>query len=402
MKINKDVFRYVSKETNRNLKLLAAKGRGDLKAGDKLTAIYVLSRDKDQEVSDTAKKTFISLNFDMLMHALDGKLDPLIIEKIVSMYPKNLKVLLKVVENPYTSDQVLQDLATTAQEPVIEALAENFVRIQQKPFLFDAMKKNPHTPKQVLDRLGEFMGIGEKEEEEKEEEKKADANEDVKEVDAAGEAAKDEDPEQKEQAPVSIFAAQVEASKDAGKDESSSLGDDETEGHDLSQEELDKEVEKAEVPDELKKEEEEEEEEEEEKPKNLTQLVKTLNVAGKIKLALEGNKEVREMLIKSTNKLVFLAVLKNPKITEEEILKLTVTKGTSEEILRHISRNREWMQNYQIKQTLITNPKTPAGIAIKLLNQIQDKDVEKIAKSRGIPSAVSSAAKKILASRKKK
>ncbi len=65
MKINKDVFRYVSKETNRNLKLLAAKGRGDLKAGDKLTAIYVLSRDKDQEVSDTAKKTFISLNFDM-------------------------------------------------------------------------------------------------------------------------------------------------------------------------------------------------------------------------------------------------------------------------------------------------------------------------------------------------
>lgn len=131
-----------------------------------------------------------------------------------------------------------------------------------------------------------------------------------------------------------------------------------------------------------------------EEAQNIYQIVSKLSVSQKVKLALSGNKSARELLVKESNKLVCSGVLKNPRITEDEILKLAVTKGTTEDILRHISKGREWLKNYSIRSALVTNPKTPTAISTKVMETLNDADVLKLSKSKNIPSALSTAARR--------
>ncbi|MBI5587401.1 MAG: hypothetical protein HY889_03435 [Deltaproteobacteria bacterium] len=135
---------------------------------------------------------------------------------------------------------------------------------------------------------------------------------------------------------------------------------------------------------------------------NMYQAVKNMSMGQKIKLALSGSKSAREFLVKDSNKMVSLAVLKNPRITEDEVLKVANTKGTPEDLLRHIARNKEWVKSYSVKIGMISNPKTPLPISMKLLDSLYEKDLQKICKSKNIPSVLASAARRKLDSKGKK
>jgi len=127
-----------------------------------------------------------------------------------------------------------------------------------------------------------------------------------------------------------------------------------------------------------------------------------MNTGEKLKLALSGNKAARDLLIKDSNKVVSMAVLKNPKITEEEVQRLALTKGTNDEMLRHISRNKEWVKSYGIRVGMLTNPKTPLTISLKLLDSVYEKDLHSVAKSKNVPNALASAARRKLEAKGKR
>lgn len=135
--------------------------------------------------------------------------------------------------------------------------------------------------------------------------------------------------------------------------------------------------------------------------RSLSGKISKLSVAEKIKLALMGNKEVRSILIKDSNKLVSTAVLKNPRITDGEIVKITQDKNVNEEIIRLICHNNNWTQNYAVKYNLVLHPKTPLPMALKFLPSLSVKDLASVAKSKNIPSALATNARKLLASRSK-
>ena len=67
-----------------------------------------------------------------------------------------------------------------------------------------------------------------------------------------------------------------------------------------------------------------------------------------------------------------------------------------DEILRLISRNKDWTKSYKIKQALVSNPKTPQSIAVKFVNYLQDKDLKGLMKSREVSSVISTQARRIL------
>ncbi len=135
--------------------------------------------------------------------------------------------------------------------------------------------------------------------------------------------------------------------------------------------------------------------------RSLSGKISKMSVAEKIKLALMGNKEVRSILIKDSNKLVSTAVLKNPRITDGEIVKITQDKNVNEEIIRLICHNNNWTQNYAIKYNLVMHPKTPLPMALKFLSSLSLKDLANVAKSRNVPAALATSARKIIVSRSK-
>ena len=134
---------------------------------------------------------------------------------------------------------------------------------------------------------------------------------------------------------------------------------------------------------------------------NIAQRIMQMNVGQKVKTAMKGDKEARTILIKDTNRDVYMAVLKNPGLKENEIEMLTKNTGTNVEILRAIANNREWVANRNILYGLVMNPKTPVSLSIRFLSRLGRKDLEFIAKSRSLPVALRNNAKRMISSKGK-
>jgi hypothetical protein len=130
-------------------------------------------------------------------------------------------------------------------------------------------------------------------------------------------------------------------------------------------------------------------------------MAQTMGVGEKIKIALTGDKEWRSILVKDPNKLVCGSVIKNPRITEAEVLTLVKTGVQSDEIMRLICANKEWVKNYQIRKALVSNHKTPLPNALRYMASLVEKDLATLAKSKNVSSVISGQARRVLLQKQK-
>jgi hypothetical protein len=126
-----------------------------------------------------------------------------------------------------------------------------------------------------------------------------------------------------------------------------------------------------------------------------------MGVGEKIKMALTGDKEWRSLLIKDSNKLVNGAVVKNPRITEPEILAISKSVIQNDEIIRVICHNKEWIKNMEIRKALVLNHKTPLPVALRFMAYLSEKDLGSIAKSKNVSSVLANNARRMLLNKKK-
>jgi hypothetical protein len=125
----------------------------------------------------------------------------------------------------------------------------------------------------------------------------------------------------------------------------------------------------------------------------------SMSVPEKIKLALRGNGDARAILIHDRNRLIRRLVLENPRFSESEVVALCRNRNADEELLRMVTERREWMQNYQVRLALITNPKTPVVVAIRQVPTLVERDLRQLARSKNVPDAVAVQARRLLLSR---
>ena len=142
--------------------------------------------------------------------------------------------------------------------------------------------------------------------------------------------------------------------------------------------------------------------EEEELNPSKYQMSLAMGVSEKIKVAMTGDKEWRNILIREANKLVSTAVLKNPRISEAEVLAVAKNRSTSEELIRIITLNREWLKNYEIKKALAMHPRTPLPKALRYMSILTEKDVKMLAKSRNVSQVIVNNARRMMVAKEKK
>jgi len=129
---------------------------------------------------------------------------------------------------------------------------------------------------------------------------------------------------------------------------------------------------------------------------NIYNKINKMNMAEKIKLALKGNKTARMLLIRDPNKQVSLNVLKNPKITEQEIEFILKNKATGEHIIREVARTNTFVKDYNILREIVFHPKTPLNISMTFMNRLFVTDLEKLSKSRDVPANLKNQAIRLL------
>jgi len=128
----------------------------------------------------------------------------------------------------------------------------------------------------------------------------------------------------------------------------------------------------------------------------LTQRVMKLRTNQKILLATKGGKEERTMLIRESNRLIQVAVIRNGRITEGEVAYIAQMRAVQDEVLRVISMNREWMKKYTIVKNLVLNPRTPLPLAINQLRRINEFDLKLMVKDRNVAEALRREAKRLV------
>lgn len=324
MKVRQGLLKFISTDTPETVKLAITGGEPTeppLEPEDEVTVLFVLSHDRSQSVSEAAKRRLEELPTYVILAALDKKLDPLVIKAVVNLRKDDEAILMMAVFNESIDDETLRRLASEGPEEVIAVIAEDHTLLLRKPFLMDALKKNPLTSQAIIRDLDLLAS-----------------------------------------SPAEAAAVKAEASS-AGAPKENELKIDE---------------------------------------QNIYKSVKEMSMGQKIKLALSGNKSAREFLVKDANKIIALAVLKNPRITEDEVQRVISSKGTPEDLLRQIARNKEWVKSYSIKLGMVVNPKTPLAISVKFLDSIYEKDLQKLSKSKNVPSVIAAAARRKIEAKIKK
>ncbi len=132
----------------------------------------------------------------------------------------------------------------------------------------------------------------------------------------------------------------------------------------------------------------------------LHPLVTKMNLPQKVRLAMLGNQEARSQLIHDPNKVIPLAVLRNPKISETEIISYAQLRTLPEDVFMAISKHKTWIKNYIVKLTLISNPKAPLSLSIKLLDHLHDRDLQNLSRSKNVSSVLARSAARLLFKRR--
>jgi hypothetical protein len=126
------------------------------------------------------------------------------------------------------------------------------------------------------------------------------------------------------------------------------------------------------------------------------QRIAGMTVAQRVVTAMKGTREERAILIRDSNKIVNVAVLSSPKLTETEVESIAKMTSVSDEVLRIIGRTRAWMKNYTVTAGLAKNAKTPIALSMNLLARLTEKDLKVLSGDRNVPDVVRTSAKRRL------
>lgn len=127
-----------------------------------------------------------------------------------------------------------------------------------------------------------------------------------------------------------------------------------------------------------------------------------MSVSEKVQLAFKGDRMVRMFLVRERNKLICNAVMRNPRMSENEVEAIAGMRNVEDEVLRTIGNRRDWMQKYTIMTNLIRNPKTPVGVVLPLINRLTLRDLKGLKDDKGVSAVVREMAKKFYIAKSQK
>jgi hypothetical protein len=109
-----------------------------------------------------------------------------------------------------------------------------------------------------------------------------------------------------------------------------------------------------------------------------------LTVGQRVQLAMKGSRDERFILIRDGARVVALAVLESPKLTENEVEVFASMRNLHEVVLRTIAMKRRFMKVYTVVKALVNNPRTPLDVALPLLGHLLVNDLKALSGNKNI------------------
>jgi hypothetical protein len=106
-----------------------------------------------------------------------------------------------------------------------------------------------------------------------------------------------------------------------------------------------------------------------------------LSQTEKILLAVKADRAERAVLIQDNDPRVLLSVLRNPRLTVDEVVRIAKSSFLNYQIADVIMKTGQWMANADVRLGLVHNPKTPEAFSLRILPTLPDSEVRAIARA---------------------
>lgn len=352
--------KFANPNTPKEMKIMVAKGVMPIPPKVLMAIQYCFVADKDKDVSEAASSSLMGYPSNIVVSMIDDKTHPKLLDFFAFKKSSDELLLESILFRRQLSDNAICFLAKQVPLRFAEMLAQNQERLLETPALFYSLKENPHLSTSVIERMESFLrmhGVFDNESEDLNigEENLAFSHGYQTELDKFS-ASLIEEPEKTDE------TAQTSSVKE--------------EQHEI----LPQNTEKT----------------EEAKSSDLWSTISRLSISKKIKLAYFGNSAARSILVRDPNKMVSTCVVKNPRLTESELVAIAKNKNVCDDVLREIARNKQFYKIYSVKVALANNPKCPTVISVPLISHLMIHDVKSLSGNRNVPGIVSKTAKESL------
>jgi hypothetical protein len=112
----------------------------------------------------------------------------------------------------------------------------------------------------------------------------------------------------------------------------------------------------------------------------LWEQLRGMPLPRKILLAPKADRVTRALLIQESDPQLLFALLKNPRLSIDEVVRLAKSSFLSFQGAELILKTSAWAANLDVRLALVHNPKLPVPFALRLLATLPDREVRAIAK----------------------
>ncbi|MEL6343938.1 MAG: hypothetical protein AAFV53_12465 [Myxococcota bacterium] len=385
-----------------------ASGKVPLMPEEMLGVCYVLFGDEEPRIAAAARKTMLRFPMERLLNVIDRHTHPKVLEFLAEFREDtDNRLFEQIYRQPDMNDRTARLIARRADGQLCESIANNQTRLLMTPAVLVELHANPNCPDVVFVRAESFLRVQNSLPEMPTARPRTPAAP-LADAPLPGERSKKVgvvkglDLDAEIEAALSGSASPAlsgQAAQGPGLEmfDLDAYDDDLDEGADVIDDPLgvfrfdfrdgSEDFEAFLISDS-----DSEDDEEDIGNTRIEQKIREMTTGRRIKLAYKGNKAARAILLRDTNKLVAVAVVKSGRMTEGEISDAAANRNLAEEVIREIARTKEFTRRYQVKLALVNNAKTPVGISMTMLPWLNKRDLRNLSRSRGVPNALSTAA----------
>jgi len=346
--------KVLSAEAPGPLRQMAARGiLPGAQPAELLTVVAILSTSEERELASIAEQALAKLPQPLLESAFGTQLAEAVLAVLAERFTKNHWVVERLLRQPAIPEEALAVLAATADERQGELIATNEELMLRHPVVIEKLYLNKHVRMSTAERLLELAVRNGLELSIAAYREMAAAIKNELVCEPTGERTADDE----------LFIETKSLAEQIEIDEAEDTHEVDEEGEEKLRSRF--------VP--------------------LHTKIAQMTVSQRIRCATLGNSAERLLLIRDNNRLVASAAAKSPQFKENEAICVTASRSISDEVLRIIAMNREFVRSYQIKYNLVTNPRTPFTFVARLIPHLREGDLKNLAKSKGVSGTVAQA-----------
>jgi hypothetical protein len=123
---------------------------------------------------------------------------------------------------------------------------------------------------------------------------------------------------------------------------------------------------------------------------------RSLTLGERKALARRPTRKAMEKLLADPHPAVIRTLLQNPKVVEDDVVRLTARRPNDPAVLAEVARSPKWAHRVKVRMAIVLNPDTALAVSIPLLALLVRPELKLVADASGLTSALRAAAHDLL------